>query len=265
MKKIRIVALVAAIITFMCAYIMTRSTGDAGSGNASGGGTKISAVVVNQDIPPYTTLTADMLSLEQVETETPDTCFTSLEDAVGKVSVSDIFKGEVLSTRRVVNPDDAALGLSARIEDGKRAITILVDAEQGVGYNLKVGNYVDVVYRTQVDAGEVNGRSTPAGMAFTSTFGAGKPQNSAVMDENLDTYFSVITVQDVKVLAVDNTIAFSGTGSSEEYSHVTLEVTPAQAEDIALMNDAAGWIQLILRAQDDHTILSENRHSVLGE
>lgn len=260
MKKIRIVAMIAAILTFMCAYLLMRTPDDGASANRNDG--EIAAVVAaKQDIAPYTTLTEDMLSVVEMPVTEGTEYFSKLDEVVGKVSVSDIYAGEALTSRRIVSADDAVLGLSAKIDDGKRAITINVDTEQGVGNHLKVGNYVDVVFRSEVDAGSLNGTRVPAGTAFTSAYGAESPKNSAVMQENFNTQFSVITVQDVKVLAVENLTYFSANGT--EYAHVTLEVTPAQAEDLALMNDAAGWIQLILRAQDDHDILDENRHVVL--
>lgn len=264
MKKIRIVALISAILTFMCAYILMRTSGEsAAEGNKAGQGS-VSVVVAKQDIPPYTTLTADVLSIEQMIVASDSNYFTDLDEVIGSVAVSDIFSGEAITAKRVVAPDDSALGMSAKIEPGKRAITIMVDAEQGVGYHLKVGNYVDVIYRSEVDEGEVNGTRVPAGVAFTNLYGGQGPKNSAVLQENFGQFFSIIAVQNVKILAVENLSHFSADTSEAEYSHVTLEVTPAQAEDISLMNDAAGWIQLIMRAHDDHSILNEDRHSAMG-
>lgn len=266
MKKIRIIALISAILTFMCAYLLIRTMGDnTVDDNKVGKGHSVSVVVAKQDIRPYTTLTADVLAIEQMTVEADSGYFTTLDEVVGSVTTSDIFAGEVLTSKRVVASGDSVLGMSSKIESGKRAITIMVDAEQGVGYHLKVGNYVDVIYRAEVVAGEVNGAKVPAGVAFTNRYGAQNPKNSAVMQEDFGEYFSVIAVQDVKVLAVEKASGSVEANSEMEYSHVTLEVTPAQAEDIALMNDAAGWIQLILRAQDDHNILSENRHSVMDK
>jgi pilus assembly protein CpaB len=264
MKKIRIVALISAIITFMCAYILMQPPGESSVDGNTTGQDNVSVVVAKQDIPPYTTLTADVLSIQPMTVATDSGYFTSLDEVIGLVTVSDIFAGEIITSKRVVESDDFSLGMSAKIEPGKRAITIMVDAEQGVGYHLEVGNYVDVIYRAEADMGEVNGSTVPAGVAFTNLYGVQNPKNSSIIQENLGEFFSVIAVQNVKILAVENLLYSSGDISEPEYSHVTLEVTPAQAEDIALMNDAAGWIQLILRAQGDHDILSEDRHSVLG-
>lgn len=259
MKRIRIIALVSAILVFVSAYMfITAQSRAAGSAQAMEGQTTV--VVAAVDIAPYTTLTQEMLALQPAPVQ-GEGAFTSIDEAVGLVSSSAIFKGEAVTARRAVQVDDPALGLAIQIEPGKRAVTIAVDAEQAVGYNLKVGDYVDVILTGALESGQVNGVDAPAGLSFSSIYGPQGPRNTAVMDEMIDEEFAVITMQNIRVLALETRLSSSGTDKAS-YEHITLEVTPSEAEKLVLM-DSSNTIRFILRPQDDHTEVNEPRVNVM--
>lgn len=263
MKKIRIIALLSALMMFICGYLFLSSQGDGSTSITKGG--QISAVVATQDIAPGTTLTDKMLTVKRIAAgEGLTNYYTAVGDVVGSVCTSDVFAGEVLSKNRVLKGDNAAFGLSTRLEKGKRAVSIEVDLEQGVANNLKVGNYVDVIFTAQIEAGQINGFPTSAGMLLSKMCGEKEPANAQVVNENLGQYFSVIALQNIKVVALDDAFYFDrNAGGDQQYGSVTLEVTPAEAAKIALLNDNNGKIQLALRPQGDESTVNESRESVL--
>lgn len=262
MKKIQIIALLSALIMFICGYLFISS----GNGNISlKNGEQISVVVATQDIVPGTTLKSEMLTVKRIAaSEGLTNYYTAVGDVAGNVCTSDVFSGEVLTANRVVKKDNA-LGLSTSLEKGKRAVSINVDIEQGVANNLRVGNYVDLIFTAQVKDGETNGRSASAGMILSQLFGEGQPANAQVISDNLGQYFSVIVFQKVKIVALDDTFYFNKNAADKDrhYGSVTLEVTPAEAAKISLLNGNEGKIRLVLRPQNDESTVDESRQYVL--
>jgi Flp pilus assembly protein CpaB len=262
LKKIWIIALISAVLMFVFGYSFLTSQSAKISSTAEEQRI-VNVIVAAKDIPPYTTLTSDMLIVKQTAANAFLTgFFTSVDEVVGSVSTTTIFSGEVLTANRITK-DKAAVGLSGKLDDGMRAITVGVDTTQGVANNIRVGNYVDVVVVVQVDSGEVNGQKVPAGMGLTSLYGAGQPANTLVLGENIGQHFSTIILQKIKVVALNDFAGDVATQASPPYSSVTLEVTPADAAKIALVNNNGAKIQLILRPMEDDSIVNENRDTVL--
>ncbi|MEY8353952.1 Flp pilus assembly protein CpaB [Lachnospiraceae bacterium 54-53] len=265
MKKIRLAALAAAFIVFIIGYRMlaARESGQAAKSDA---GQKIEVVAAAQDISPYTTLTQEMVKLKKIPADqNAKGYYKTPEEVIGKVCVSEVFQDEILTDRRLAENDAAVLGLAARLEEGKRAVSVEVDTEQGVSNNLRVGNRVDVIFTGTLEklAGSEEGLS--AGLAMDRVLGPQNPENTQILNEYIGNEFSVIALQDVKVAALGSTFFFDSTGerTNQEYVSVTLEVTPAQAAQVALMKSGGGKIQLILRPQEDDGTVNEPRGSVL--
>lgn len=261
MKKIQIIALLSALIMFICGYIFISSdNGNIGIGK----GETISVVVAKQDIAPGTTLTSEMLTVKRMAASQGLTnYYTKVGDIAGSVCTSDVFSGEVITNNRIIK-QDTAVGLATRLEKGMRAVSIEVGTEQGVANNLRVGNYVDVIFTAEVKS-EGNNRSATAGMVMSQLFGEGDPANTHVVSDNLGQFFSVIVLQKIKIVALDDAFYFDSIAGGEDrhYGSVTLEVTPAQAAKIALLNGNQGEIQLVLRSQDDEETVNESRQNVL--
>lgn len=262
MKKIWIIAVIAAVFMFACGYSFLSSQGAKISG-VSKEQKLVNVVVAIKEIAPFTTLSSDMLTVKQTVANAFLTdYYTSVNDLVGCTSTSKIFSGEVLNSSRVTK-DKNAVGLSAELEMGKRAISISVDTAQGVANNLKVGNYVDVVFAAALETEDVNGQKGTAGMALTSIYGPGQPANTQVVGENIGQYYSAIALQNIKVVALNNSISDVATEEGPVYTSVTLEVTPAEAAKIALLNNNGSKIQLILRPMEDDSTVNDNRDTLL--
>ena len=183
----------------------------------------VTVVVATQDIPAGTKLTPAMVK----KTEWPKAAvfkdpLSSLEETVDRVVNITVLQGEPLLKSKLA-PLGEKGGLSAQLQNGKRAVAVKVNEIVGVAGFALPGNFVDVMVNTQ------DGQS------------------------NL---ISKIVLERIQVLAVAQDL------SSTEYkpkvvNAVTLEVTPAQAEAIDLAR-SIGTLSLVLRNQRDTENVATN-------
>lgn len=138
----------------------------------------------------------------------------SSKTPVGRVATQYIAKGSQLTNASTAGKDNPE-SLAAAIGDGMEAVTISVDAQSGMGGMLRVNDKVKVI---QPNDGSLGGDG-----------------------------FTVIA-DSVRIAALDGNFS-SGSGSSDGYSTVTLEVTPEQAGKIR----TAGGLTLTLPSSADTT------------
>ncbi len=175
-------------------------------------------IICKQKIPARTIVSSEMLDFKELPVEyvLPGTVLNT-KDAVGKMALSDIYPGEFIMSNKLVGKDDITGGLSPKVEDGKRAISIPVNNVIALHGLINVGDFVDVL----VTFSPPNEKG-----AITSTI-----------------------VKDVPVLGINNNI-HSDQQVKEELQTVTLMVEPEQAQQIAL-SIQQGSIQLTLRSPGD--------------
>lgn len=138
----------------------------------------------------------------------------SSKTPVGRVATQYIAKGSQLTNASTAGKDNPE-SLAAAIGDGMEAVTISVDAQSGMGGMLRVNDRVKVI----------------------------QPNDGSLGDDG----FTVIA-DSVRIAALDGNFS-SGSGSSDGYSTVTLEVTPEQAGKIR----TAGGLTLTLPSSADTT------------
>lgn len=137
---------------------------------------------------------------------------------VGRVLKTSVLRDEPLSEAKLA-PAGTLGGLSALISEGKRAITVRVNDVVGVAGFALPGNFVDILVNTQA---------------------------AATGNENA---ISKIVLERILVLAVAQEVGRDET-KPRVVNAVTLEVTPAQAENIDLAR-SVGTLSLVLRNQVD--------------
>ena len=276
MKKIQIISLVSALLVFMVSFLMFSGRNNSESQKSENVHMK-RVVVAVRHIPPNTLITAEMLKVQEVPLLESDRDFyEKVEDVAGVLlSTADIFPDEKISSLRALKAD-AVYGLSYYVEKGMRAISFTLTKEQGIGGNLKVGDYVDVLFSSSLNVGEVNGIETPAGIGFDSLIDPRSPANTTVYRNNVDRKFATTLLENIKVLALDRVIKYipadaSQTGNSETviYEEVTLQVTPQQARQLVLVSygkpQETTGIHLSLRAAGDKDILNTPRDEIYRE
>jgi pilus assembly protein CpaB len=214
-KKVKILALLSAIVTALLLFVFLSSLVKFGSGD------KIDVVTAAQDIPANTLITEEMLVMQELPEDAVLTgAITKMSDVVGKTIQANVYAGEQIISAKLIAPGEAGSGtLAYSIEPGMRAITIAVDATTGLSGMIKPGNHVDLVGEYAATGGTVTD----------------------------------IIAQNIKILAVDNVLEQAGTSGeagAPAYSTITMEVTPTQAMEISLAV-YSGTLRAVLRSPLD--------------
>ncbi|TFW31665.1 Flp pilus assembly protein CpaB [Massilia horti] len=181
-------------------------------------------VVASADINLGQRLSPEMLKLAEWPADSvPKGAFTDPQQVGGRVLKNSVQAGEPVSEAKLA-PAGTLGGLSALINEGKRAITVRVNDVIGVAGFALPGNYVDIIVSTQKDP-PVN--------------------NSGAREQNI----SKIVLERILVLAVAQEVGRDET-KPKVVNAVTLEVTPEQAEKLDLAR-SVGTLSLALRNQID--------------
>lgn len=173
-------------------------------------------------IPIGSKIIAEQIMVVQFPKEsTPDGAFDSPEKLAGRVAVMNIAAREPITEARLA-PEGTAAGLAAVIPEGYRAMTVKVDDAAGISGFIMPGTMVDVV--VTIDPREGSGMQDP---------------------------ISKIVLQNIKVLANGQNIDKpENEREANSVKAVTLQVTPEQAEKLALAS-TEGKLQLMMRNQID--------------
>ncbi len=174
-------------------------------------------------IPIGTKIIAEQLTMVQFPKEsTPDGTFAAAEKLVGRVAVTNIAVREPITEARLA-PEGTAGGLSAVIPEGYRAMTVKVDDVVGISGFIMPGTLVDIV--VVID-----------------------PEEKTDMHQGP---ISKIVLQNIKVLANGQNIDKpDDQREANSVKAVTLQVTPEQAEKLALAS-SEGKLQLVMRNSTD--------------
>lgn len=178
--------------------------------------------VAAAEIQPVTLLRPNMLQLMPWPTSSlPPGTYTELSVLDGRVTRVALARGEPVQDARLAQPG-ATGGLSALVAHGKRAMTVRVNDVVGVAGFALPGNFVDILVSTQDE------RRAPGEREMT---------------------ISKLVLERILVLAVAQE-AGQGDTRPKVVNAVTLEVTPAEAEQLDLAR-SVGQLSLVLRNQVD--------------
>jgi pilus assembly protein CpaB len=145
-------------------------------------------------------------------------------DYYGSVVREPILAGEPIVARKIVRAGDSGY-MAAYLEPGMRAMSIGVSVETAAGGFILPGDRVDVLVTVELQ----------------DTGGEGGGQTR---------YASSTVLQNVKVLAVDQSTRAEDDQQAVVGATATLEVAPIDAEALALAK-AAGTLSLVLRSYAD--------------
>lgn len=219
MRNKRLLFVLASAVAFglVAAVSVSRYLSDAQANTR----TMNKVVVAKVEIPLGTKIEAEQLStVEFPSNAMPDGTFDNAQKLVGRVSVVNVAAREPVTDFKLA-PEGSAGGLSAVIPEGYRAMTVKVDDVIGVAGFLQPGTMVDVL--TVIEP---------------TSNSSGNP-------------VSKIVLQNVKVLASgQNLDKPKDQREPETVKAVTLQVTPDQAEKLALAS-SEGKLRLMLRNQVD--------------
>ena len=165
----------------------------------------------------------------------------ALEDAMnGSVARAPLLPGEPVTSQKVVKSDGAGF-MAAVLTPGMRGVSVKVSAEQGAGGFILPNDRVDLI--------------------LTRKLGND--------DQGVPSFKALTVLRAVRVLAIDQTAKEEGDANSIVGKTATLELTPAQAETVALA-EAMGDIHLSLRSlsqsdKPEDADASNSRRSLNGD
>lgn len=148
----------------------------------------------------------------------PAGAFTNIDSVVGRVTRIDVFKGEVIVPGRLA-PNGTEPGLAVKITPGKRALAIRIDDVAGLNGLIQPNSRVDVLV----------------------TLPDEKHNNQQL---------AKLFMSNMRVLSVGTISQTSRDNRPIQAPTATLEVTPEEAERLAIAQQA-GRIQLALRGYGD--------------
>jgi pilus assembly protein CpaB len=177
-------------------------------------------VVAATEISTGTTIDTTKVKLvDWPKATVPQGSFTSQEQVVGRIAIDRYLPGEPILEAKLTPKEGVGGILSYKIPEGHRAITVAVDQVAGVAGFINPGNKVDVVLTI-----------TPTGSA------------QAISK-------IIPSLQNIPVLAIGQ-IVEQKEGKPVVVPTVTMDVTPSQAEELALAS-SHGRLQLVLRRAGD--------------
>ena len=151
------------------------------------------------------------------------------DDLVGRTVLFPLPAGEPILERQLAVPG-AGVGLSTKIPDGMRAISLKTDQVVGVAGFLLPGTHVDVLVTYRV---QVSGAATQETQPVTST-----------------------VLQDAEIIAAGQKMQPDPEGKPTTVDVVTLLVKPNDAERVTLAS-AQGAVHFVLRNAGDHTMVED--------
>lgn len=180
-----------------------------------------SVIVAAKDIPAGAALEKDLIEVKQwPAVVVPKDALTSLAAARGRVARVPVFTGEAIVSGRLARPGTAP-GLEARIAPGMRAMAVRINDVAGMSGLVQPNSRVDVL---------VSLREASSHGAYEEV--------------------SKLFLENMRVLSMGSRTTRDESGDATPATTATLEVTPAEAEKLAVAM-RQGTIQLVLRGFDD--------------
>jgi pilus assembly protein CpaB len=223
LKRIRIIAVISAIITALAVYVYLSGIKKPVVIQ------RVPVVVATVEIREGQEIKQEMVAVKMLPAEAiVSNAATSTDDVLGRISSGTVEPGEQLLVSRFFKAGDADNTLAYALEKGKRAFTVAVDAVSGVAGLIKPRDTVDIL------------------LIVTMPVGTAPPQG----DQQATSTYSEVLLQSIKVLATGQTLQPSDAKADKSVDTVTLSLTPEQAVKLNLAV-SQGRITLVLRSPID--------------
>ena len=178
-----------------------------------------SLVVAVKDLPEGTSIDRTVLSVREWPVAAiPAGAFSSPDSLIGRVTRVAVFTGEPLVPGRLA-PAGTGPGIEVKITPGKRAMGLRINDVAGVSGLMQPNSRVDVLVNINSNGG--------TGQRVSKLF-----------------------MENMRVLSVGTRVERDAEGKPIEAATATLEVTPEEAERLAIAV-SQGTIQLVLRGYGD--------------
>jgi pilus assembly protein CpaB len=177
-------------------------------------------VVASEDIPEGHAVEKSALTTGQWPVQTiPAGSFSSVDSVVGRVTRVPVFQGEPIVPGRLAPPGTTG-GLEVKIAPGKRAMSVKINDVAGISGLIQPNSRVDVLVNIRDDR---SAKQMQVAKLFMSN---------------------------MRVLSVGQQVTRGDDGKPINATTATLEVTPEEAERLAIAM-GQGFIALVLRGYGD--------------
>ncbi len=247
MKKIRIIAAIAAVVLAISVYVYLDSLK-----KPPVEAPRSPVVVAKVAIHAGDVIREDMVSVISLPSESVLTgAARTTDEVVGRISDRNTEAGEQLLVSRFLQPGESNGGLSYVVQSGMRAVTIPTDAINGVAGMIKPRNRVDLLVSLDLALG-VDKTAAPRPTMDPEAVVGGSADGEPALPPTKR--YSIVAMQNILVLAVGQSMdtgSDAGRDAVAGAGTITLQVTPEQAQKINLAASMAGTIRLTLRSQLD--------------
>ncbi|HEY0996084.1 MAG TPA: Flp pilus assembly protein CpaB [Gemmatimonadaceae bacterium] len=216
-RSILYAAVLVALLATVGAYRALQAT------RASDRPTTRPVLVATREIPEGSVIDEAALSLVSWPAAAlPGVAYANMDSVVGRVTRVRVLAGDPIVPARLA-PTGSAPGLEVRISPGRRAMAVRINDIAGISGFLQPDSRVDVLVSMR-----------------------------AAVPGSPDRQVAKLFMENVRVLSVGTRVERGEKGEPIDATTATLEVTPEEAERLAVaMNQ--GSIQLVLRAYGDPT------------
>jgi pilus assembly protein CpaB len=215
-KRYSLILVAALVVAAVATFVVYRALEAARAENRV---VTQSLVVASEQIPEGASLSRENLRVEKWPIGTiPDSAWSSIDSAVGRVARVAIFEGEPIVAGRLAPPGTDP-GLQVKITPGLRAMAVRIDDVAGLSGLIQPNSRVDVLVTMRPSQSEPN-------------------------------QVAKLFMSNMRVLAVGTVVTSGPDNRTINATTATLEVTPEEAERLALAT-REGTIQLVLRGFGD--------------
>lgn len=187
-------------------------------------------VVATENIKKDTVISRSQVKLTQVPAQYVNPAAPHrMENVVGKTAASDITVGEQVLQTRMVTSADKNERLAYAIPRNKRAVTVAVNNISGVAGYVKTGDHVDILATLDISMDDQGSGNSKA--------------------------FTVLTLQNIEVLAVGDSLELPDKNKSAGSKSLTLAVRLEDSLPLVLASER-GNLRLLLRPPVDKTTVT---------
>jgi len=219
-----IVALLAGVVGYIA--LSRGAENRQAQGTAEVGGPTVKVVTASQVVPIRTLLTAEMVTVKDLPVAVvPEGYLAEAEQAVGKISTTELAVGEILLAGRLLDPNVvAANGRMALVMNEDQVLMAFPasDLMNGLGI-LKAGDHVDLLFS----------------MPFTDRAGGAEGETEELV--------AFKALENLTLAAVVGGQADEG-GNTTQAKALLLTVTEQDALTLKYLKDAGAVMDVVLRA-----------------
>ena len=193
-------------------------------------------IVATKDIKRWELIDDSKVKLEKIPDKLAhEKAFRKIEEINNTIAIAPIAANEVITKPRVTFPN-VKTGLSRQVSPGKRALSIPADDSIAVGKLIKPGDRVDIIAKLDYAGGKKEKIIIRTILQDVLVLSTGKNMTNSIPK------YGIKTPREIKLMNLD---------TYANFSVVTLELSPDEAQKLIYLMSESVKIFLTLRNNDD--------------